>query len=200
MTEAPITRATLLLRLRDPADAEAWSIFTSDYAPALYRFLRKRGLQDADAADLLQDVMRSVGGAIGDWNYEKHRGGFRAWLFTITRNKLYNHLRQGRKQRGDPQGSAALEIIHRTPDQEDELQQQWEYEYQTQLLGKAVAEVRPTLEKRTWDAFQLTAMEGRAADEVARELKMSTGAVYVARSRVTAKLRDRVEALQREEG
>ncbi|MEL6106390.1 MAG: RNA polymerase sigma factor [Planctomycetota bacterium] len=199
MNQAPITRATLLLRLRDPADNEAWDTFTQDYAPALYRFLRRRGLQDADAADLLQEVMRSVGLAIKDWDYEKQRGGFRAWLFTITRNRLYNHLEKGKKKRGDAQGTAAVNIINQT-EQDNELESDWELEHQTQLLGRAMSEILPKTEPKTWEAFRQTAIEGRSAAEVAQGLGMSTGSVYVARSRVTAKLRERVQELEREQG
>ncbi len=190
----------MLLRLRDPADTEAWNAFTTDYAPALYRFLRKRGLQDADAADLLQDVMRSIGIAIKDWEYEKQRGGFRAWLFTITRNRLYNHLSKGRKKQGDAQGTAAFEIINQTAQQDDQLEREWELEYRTQLLGRAMKEIQPTIEPKTWEAFRLTAIEDQPAAVAAEQLGISTGAVYVARSRVTAKLRQCVEQFEKEEG
>jgi RNA polymerase sigma-70 factor, ECF subfamily len=92
VSEAPLTRATLLLRLRDSDDSKAWADFVRDYGPMLYRFVRSRGLQDADAANIVQDVLRSVGVAIPKLEYEKEKGGFRAWLFTITRNKLSTFL------------------------------------------------------------------------------------------------------------
>ena len=60
MAEPPLTRVTLLARLKDGRDADAWREFVQLYGPVVYRFARNRGLQDADAADLMQDVMRSV--------------------------------------------------------------------------------------------------------------------------------------------
>src|SRR3954466_15216362 len=90
--EAPATRASLLLRLRDPKDAEAWRQFVQVYASVVYGFARRRGLQDADAADLMQDVFRSVAAHAGRLNYDRGRGTFRGWLYTVTRNKLYNFL------------------------------------------------------------------------------------------------------------
>jgi DNA-directed RNA polymerase specialized sigma24 family protein len=77
MQPLPDTRATLLARLRDPADADAWREFTRLYAGVVYGFARRRGLQDADAADLMQDVLRSVAGHVGPLEYDPARGRFR---------------------------------------------------------------------------------------------------------------------------
>src|SRR5213082_840768 len=92
MQESPATRASLLVRLRDGADVDAWQEFVRLYAPVIYGFARKRGLQDADAADLMQDVLRSLSTAMGRLDYKPVRGTFRGWLFTVTRNKLFNFL------------------------------------------------------------------------------------------------------------
>src|SRR5881275_2606711 len=97
MEEAPTTRASLLVRLRDGQDVQAWREFVKLYAPVVYGFARKRGLQDADASDLMQEVLRSVAGAVGRLDYDPGRGTFRGWLFTVTRNKLYSYL-NGRRR------------------------------------------------------------------------------------------------------
>ncbi len=195
MTESPLTRATLLLRLRDPSDSDAWSEFLRDYGPMIYRFVRSRGLQDADAVDLMQDVLRSVGMAISRLEYEKEKGGFRAWLFTITRNKLYTYF-QKRKRIG-PTGNdtTQFEMLNQAADGADDLEHQWEIEHQRQLLSRAVEIVKPQIESKTWEAFRMTAVDGMSAAEVSRKLNMKSGSVYVARSRVTAKLRAEVERL-----
>src|SRR5688572_32220569 len=92
MAEPPLTRVTLLNRLRDGTDSDAWREFIRLYGPVVYGFARNRGLQDADAADLMQDVMRSVSVAAQDLNYDPRKGSFRGWLFTVTRNKVFNFL------------------------------------------------------------------------------------------------------------
>lgn len=165
----------------------------------LYRFVRSRGLQDADAADLVQDVLRSVGSAIGRLEYEKEKGGFRAWLFTITRNKLYTYFEK--RQRTGPTGNdtAHFELLNQAPGAPNELDERWELEHQRQLLAKAVEIMKPQIEPKTWAAFELTAIDGLSAAEAGRQLDMKSGAIYVARSRVTAKLRDEVERLMAEE-
>ena len=92
--ESPLTRASLLVQIRDGANHAAWQEFVQLYGPVVYGFARKRGLQDADAADLMQDVLRSVSAAIGRLDYDRKQGTFRGWLFTITRNKIFNFLRR----------------------------------------------------------------------------------------------------------
>ena len=88
MAEPPPTRVTLLARLKDGADADAWREFVHLYGPVVYGFARKRGLQDADAADLMQEVLRSVARNAGRMEYDPKRGTFRGWLNTVTRNNV----------------------------------------------------------------------------------------------------------------
>lgn len=199
MTESPLTRASLLIRLRDNADADAWNSFIINYGPMIYRFVRSRGLQDADASDVVQDVMRSVGLAIGRLDYQKEKGGFRAWLFTITRNKLSNHFGKQKRQVPTVDDSNQYESIAQGDYRDGELDRQWDVEYRRQLVELAIAIVKPNVEPKTWAAFELTAIKDIAADQVAQQLDMSKGAIYVARSRVTAKLRSEIERMQMEE-
>ena len=84
MTESPVTRASLLLRLRDPRDVEAWGEFVEVYGPLVYDYGRRHGLQDADAADLTQEVLRAVAWSAGEFRYDPSRGMFRSWLFTVA--------------------------------------------------------------------------------------------------------------------
>src|SRR5262245_51653629 len=96
MAEIPLTRASLLLRLRDPGDAEAWREFVELYTPLVYGYARKQGLQEADASDLCQDVLGAVVGAVGRLEYDPARGAFRNWLFTVVRRKLTDWRRNQR--------------------------------------------------------------------------------------------------------
>src|SRR5262245_48529780 len=92
MSDHPSTRASLLVRLRDPHDGAAWDTFVRLYAPLVYGLARRRGLQDADAADLTQEVLWTVARSVGGLEYDPARGTFRAWLYTVVRTRLINFL------------------------------------------------------------------------------------------------------------
>ena len=191
MLRTPTTRPTLLVRLRDPADKEAWQQFVELYSPVVYRLCCRRGLQDADAADLTQEVLRAAAVGVPRLDYDSSRGTFRGWLYGVARNKLSDFLDRRRRH---PQGTgdtSTLDIIHAipTPDEESE---QWEREYQRQLFSVAAEKVRAVVEESTWEAFWRTAVDGQPARDVAHALGMSIGTVYVAKSRVVARIKQHV--------
>jgi RNA polymerase sigma factor (sigma-70 family) len=197
--DSPLTRASLLVQIRDGANHRAWREFVDLYGPVVYGFARKRGLQDADAADLMQDVMRSVSSAIGRLDYDRQQGTFRGWLFTITRNKVFNFLSARRIR---PQGtgdSATNRMLNSHPDEDDEGADTWEVEYQRRLAALAMERVKGEFQENTWRAFWLTAVEGLPVADVGRQVGMSAGAIYVAKSRVLARLKTEVETLRRQE-
>jgi RNA polymerase sigma-70 factor (ECF subfamily) len=196
--ESPLTRASLLVQIRDGANHAAWQEFVNLYGPVVYGFARKRGLQDADAADLMQDVLRSVSSAIGRLDYDRKHGTFRGWLFTITRNKVFNFLSARRIR---PQGSGdstTNRLLDSQPDHGDGSDA-WELEYQRRIASMAMDHIKAEFQENTWRAFWLTAVEGIAAPDAARQLRMSPGSIYVAKSRVLARLKDEVEALRQQE-
>ena len=199
MAEPPLTRVTLLNRLKDGADADAWHEFVQLYGPVVYGFARKRGLQDADAADLMQDVLRSVARNAERMEYDPKRGTFRGWLYTVTRNKIYNFLNG---QRNRPRGtgdSAAQERLDAIADRDDRPRRR---------LGAGVpAAAGGPGDGAGQGRVPAEHLAGVLADggrgpgrpqEVGDELKMTPGAVYVAKSRVLARLREEVQRLQAE--
>ena len=196
MTDPATTRPSLLIRIRDARDAQAWQQFVRLYAPMIYGFARKRGLQDCDAADLTQDVLRAVAGAASRFDYDPARGSFRGWLFTVVRNKLNSFLGSRKRQlqgSGDSNVHVRLEEYAAPEDAEAAL---WSAEYERQLMAHALEQVRNAFEDSSWQAFWQTAMEGKKAKEVAKRLGMSVAAVYMAKSRVTAQLRVKIRHLQ----
>jgi RNA polymerase sigma-70 factor (ECF subfamily) len=198
--ESPLTRASLLIQLRDGANHSAWQEFANLYGPVVYGFARKRGLQDADAADLMQDVMRSVSAAIGRLDYDRSRGTFRGWLFTITRNKISNFAAARRIRPRAAGDTSTNQLLHAQPDHGDG-QDSWELEYQRRIASLAMERIKQEFQDKTWQAFWLTAVEGLAAAEVAPRVGLSPGAIYVAKSRVLARLKEEVETIrQQEEG
>jgi RNA polymerase sigma-70 factor (ECF subfamily) len=197
MDQSPATRASLLARIRDPHDQDAWRQFFQLYASLVYGFARKRGLQDADAADLMQEVLRSVAGAAGRLDYDPRRGSFRSWLYTVTRNKLYNFLDSSRRrERGTGDSDAQQRLEEHAAADGDATE--WDREYERQQFAWAADRVKAEFQEATWRAFWLTAVEGQPARDVGRTLGLSPGAVYVAKSRVLARLREEVRQLEDE--
>ncbi len=179
------TSKTLLFRVRDPEDDAAWRAFAEIYTPLLFRFFRSRGLDESDAADVVQIVMIAVAKAIRGFDYEPARGTFRSWLYTVARSKLNDFFTRQAKQ--------ALALGHsevaRLAGSESDAEEKWEAEYRWSVFEWAAAQVRSEFQARTWDAFWRTAVEGESADAVAESLAMRVGAVYTARSRATKRLR-----------
>jgi RNA polymerase sigma-70 factor (ECF subfamily) len=194
MAEFPPTRASLLVRLRDPQDANAWRQFVELYAPLVYGYLRKQGLQDADAADLSQDVLGAVAGAVGRLDYDPRRGTFRNWLFTVVRRKLsdWRKAQRSRLRHGDP---APREVLEQSPAPAG-LEAEWEAEWQRRVFAWACEQVRRDVTEPTWQAFWRTAFQGQAGKQVAADLGLSVAAVYLARSRVLARLKELVRSAQ----
>ena len=194
---SPPTQPSLLLRIRDPRDRVAWGAFVQIYTPLIHAYGRRRGLQDADAADLAQDVLRCVARSAGGFQYDPARGSFRGWLLTITRNELRKFGARKSRQAGGTGESEVRQFLEQQPDPADD-DEQWQREYQWSLFQWAAEKVRCEFREATWQAFWHTAVAGRDVEAVAKELGITAGAVYIARSRITARIRETIQGVEGE--
>jgi RNA polymerase sigma-70 factor (ECF subfamily) len=198
MTQLPETRNSLLIKVRNPADAVAWDEFATIYRPAIYRLARRRGLQDADAEDLAQRVLVSVSAAIRTWEKDERRGTFWAWLLRIARNAIINALT--RKPRDAAVGGIDLsEQVDAQSPAHSAINELIEDEHRRAVFRWAAAEVRSEFHSASWSAFQLTAVDGMSVEDAATTLGKSTGSVYAARSRVMRRLKAKVLEFQDDE-
>jgi len=118
----PDTRASLILRLPDASDIEAWDEFVSIYQPLVYRLALRQGFQHADAQELVQEVMLAVSRAVDRWEHDPKLGRFRDWLFRIARNLMVNFMTR-RKHRSLGTGTSAMvEFLHQQCDPTRSLQ------------------------------------------------------------------------------
>lgn len=192
MSQQPKTRLSLILRLRHAEDAAAWQEFVEIYQPLVFRLARSRGLQEADALDTTQEVLTRVANAINRWDPDPERGSFRGWISRITRNLVIEFLRSKDRRPLTSDDSAIDQLIKSAPGRSAEAER-YDLEYERQVFAWAAEKVRGSFKPKSWQAFWLTAVANRSADDVAEELGLTRGAVYIARSRVMSKLKQRVE-------
>jgi RNA polymerase sigma-70 factor (ECF subfamily) len=192
------THPSLLLRIRDPGDHEAWVRFVTLYAPLIFRFLRRHRIQEADAADLSQEVFSAVAMWIDRLKYDPQRGLFRGWLFAITRHKLLNHINRNQLPDVGSGDTKVQKRLEAEPDREQPIPDDrvWDEDYEICLLHWAAEKVQVDFRGRTWQAFWQTRVEGKSTEVVAEALGMTPGAVYIAKCRVLKKLRDEVQLVE----
>jgi RNA polymerase sigma-70 factor, ECF subfamily len=183
----PDTRPTLIARLHQAEDSSAWMEFCEIYEPTTYRIARKYGLQDADAREVSQNVLLAVSRKIARFDLAKD-GRFRSWLAQIARNAAIDQLRK--RVKCGVGGSDFMQRLAEVPGQPKNDEEQFELEARRQQFLWAAEQVRQQANGTAWHAFWLSAVEGLSGEAVAKRLGMSVGAVYVARCRTLAKIKN----------
>ena len=185
MTKTP---ASLLERLREPFDPEAWSRFVSLYTPLIYSWARRARLQEQDALDLVQEVFVTLLRVLPTFSYDREQS-FRGWLRTVTMNTWRNVDKR-------PANRVLMEAgnVNLLPGP-DELEAAWDAEYRQHLVARALSVMRVDFQETTWKASWEVVVSGRPAAEVATELGLTVGAVYAAKVRVMNRLREDLRGL-----
>jgi RNA polymerase sigma-70 factor (ECF subfamily) len=199
MNVSPSTRYSLLVNIRDPQNHAAWVEFVDIYEPLVYRLARRRGLQDADARNLCQEVFQVVAKSARKWTPDASRGSFRGWLFRVARNLMIDSFRKQRRQPAGTGNSDVQRLLEDVPIVADEQERLIETEYRRHLFDAAARSIEKEFAPSTWQAFWRTAVLSQGVAEVAMELGMSLGAVYIAKSRVVARLCRRIKEIEGEE-
>ena len=196
MPLAPTTRASLILRLRGSRDYEAWVEFEALYEPMVYRLLRRSGLQDADARDVMQNLFVAVSQNIDRWDPRKERGSFAAWLRRVTRNLIINWMKQRERRPLAVGGSGYQSLINEIPSAAGPETVEFDLELRRTLFQRAADLVRSEVHLTTWQAFWETAVLGTSPSIAATKLGMQVGAIRVAKCRVLARLQAVVNQME----
>lgn len=183
------TSASLIERLRRPEDRDAWARFVELYTPLLYSWARRWGLRGEDTADLVQDVLTALVQKLPEFRLDPTQR-FRGWLWTVALNKCRDLQRK--RAAAPARRSAALLDDLAGPDGAALVE---EAEYRTYLVGRALRLMQADFQPSTWKACWEHVVCGRPAADVAAELRLSVGAVYVAKSRVLSRLRQELSGL-----
>lgn len=188
------TSSSLLYRARG-RDPEAWQRLSELYGPVVYGWVRAAGIREHDAADIVQDVFQAVFTSLNRFRQDRPTDRFRDWLWTITRRRAIDLVRLRAKQPAGAGGEEAHALLQELPQRLPEQAAPESATAQADLVRRALDLVRPEFADHTWQACMQTAVEGRRPTDVAADLEMSVGAVYVARSRVLKRLRKELDGL-----
>jgi RNA polymerase sigma-70 factor (ECF subfamily) len=187
MSDWPATRVTLLERLHDPRDHQAWTEFVGLYGPLIFYFTRKRLPQDDDAADVMQEVLSVVMGS----RYQRPKGRFQKWLVTVLLNKIRD-FHSARFRRCEVSGGSQVnERLLEEPSRQEE--DEWDRERQRHLFHVAAQRIRARTNPRHWEVFERTALHNQSAHEVASALRMSLTNVYAIKSRIVKEIREEIQ-------
>ena len=195
MSSSPQTRPSLLIRIRDARDTIAWSEFIEIYAPLIHAYACTRGLQDADAADVTQEVLHSIANHAERFNYDPSRGSFRGWLFRITLNKLRDLVTRRKAHAVGSGDTRVLDVLANTPASAAD-EDAWNQHHAWRLFLWAAEKARVDFREKTWQAFWRTTVEQQAVDKVAADLNLSPGAIHVARCRVVARVKELLQNVE----
>ena len=178
------TSLTLIVAVRQ-GDNDAWRRLEKIYGPLVVRWGQICGLQQSDAFDISQDVMLGIHRSLGKFEHHPGGGSFRAWLWAITRNKVADFLEKNAAEPRPGGGSHALRVIESLPDTSPETSQDL-----GELHLRALEGLKISFSQQTWTAFWRVAVERDAAADIAEDLGITVWAVYKARTRILAKLRE----------
>lgn len=198
MAEFPETSLSLIARIQEFGDEVSWAEFLRIYQPVVYRIARRRGLQDADAHDVVQQVFASVNRAIEGWQSGPDRPPFRAWLTSIARNAILKLLTRQPHDRAAG-ASSVMEMLQQIP-VGDGAASDFQIETQRELVLCAAEQVRAEFTSEAWTIFWQTAIDGVPIADVAKSMGRTPGSIYVVRHRILAKLKDAVQAMSLEWG
>lgn len=192
------TSATLLLRLRtNPQDDAAWDQFVDRYRPMIFSWCRGFCLQDADAEDVTQAVLLKLYKHVGSFQYDPAQS-FRHWLKTLTHHAWHDFITNPRRADAGTGDSKIMHVLGEVTARED-LIARMESAFDQELLDFAMARVQGRLEPKTWQAFQMMALEGRSGAEAAAALDMKIANVFAYRSKVQKLLQQEVRLLEAEQ-
>ena len=188
------TSVSLLERLRDGSDPSSWQRLVDLYTPLIRGWLRRHGLQDTDADDLVQEVLAVLAQELPAFEH-RGAGAFRSWLRTMTVNRLRNFWRARQARPAAIGGSHLDHMLDQLEDPHSDLSRLWNHEHDQHVVRRCLELIEPEFAPSTWQAFRRVTLDGADVDAVAAGLGLTPNAVFIAKSRVLSRLRQEVRGL-----
>jgi len=189
---SPLTRVTLIQRLRVQQDERSWQEFVTHYRGYIQRLAKRMGLNHHDSEEVVQNVCLKSWQALPTFAYDPGKGRFRGWLWQVTANEVRMLWRSRRR---DPTIAVDAEEMAAHPDPSQRPEEVWaEQEWRAHITQVAWNNVRGEFEERTQRVFELLA-QGRSAQSVAEEVGLAVSSIWVYRKRVQDRLRKEITRL-----
>jgi RNA polymerase sigma-70 factor (ECF subfamily) len=190
-----LTRQSLLIRAQ-AGDEASWKDLADLYRPFLINWLKRHDLPERDREDLAQEILVSVVRYLPSFQHPGHPGAFRSWLRTIAANRLSDYWRA--RKPDEPAvtgGSTMTEVLNQFADPDSSINRSWDQEHDRYVLRCVLDLVEKEFERKTFQAFRRLTLDDASGAQVAAELGMSVGAVYVAKSRILQLIREEAAGL-----
>ena len=187
------TRQSLIVRLKSEQNELAWRDFVCAYEGFLNQLVRRQGVPERHVPDITQQILLTIARSIDGWKDDGNAASFRRWLSTVSRNVVIRFMSRERKQAGGIGGSDLVAQLQNVEDKPDE---QHIRRYQHERIVWAAELVRHEFLETSWRAFWATVIEERPVDEVALELNVSPGSIYMSRSRIMARIKKKVAEVE----
>lgn len=187
MTQETGTSLSLLERLKK-GDDSGWHRVVELYSPLVRYWCRRSGVEGADAEDIAQEVFHAAAESITTFRRERAEDTFRGWLRAITRHRVLAFCRDRDRREAAVGGSEAQQRLHEIP--EPDAADPEETRHFSELVQRALAQLRGEFEPKSWQAFWRTAVDNQSSASVAAELGTTANAVRMAKSRVLRRLRE----------
>ncbi|MDB5389858.1 MAG: polymerase sigma factor [Planctomycetaceae bacterium] len=189
--QQPETRPSLIVRLKDQRNEPAWTEFVCAYEPFLMQLVRRQGTPERHTQDVTQQLLLAIARSVENWTDDGQEASFRRWLSRVARHVVIKFMTRERRQIAGQGGTDFLDLLEQAPDLVADAAQTRQYEHE--LIVWAAEQVRGDFHEASWKAFWATQIEGRNVAEVAVELGVSPGSIYMSRSRILARIRAKIE-------
>ena len=187
--QQPETRPSLIARLQGSPNEPGWREFVESYEPFLRTLIERQGVTHSDVQDVTQQVLLGISRSVDQWQSDGNPASFRRWLNRVARNVAIKFLLRERRQVHGQGGTAFLERLEQAPDDATAAELE---SYESELILWAAGQVQEEFRDTSWKAFWATQVQGRPVPEVASELGLTPGSIYMSRSRIMARIRAKV--------
>jgi len=189
--EPPETQTGLIAKLKAGGNQQAWSSFVADYEPFLRQLIKRQGVPARHIDDVTQQVFAAIAKSVENWEDDGRPASFRRWTHCVARNIVIKFMQKERKQLADATGGSQL--VDQLQQVEGPIDRRLEQRYEHELVVWAAEQVRDEFRSTSWQAFWMTLIEGRSVEDVAQQLDLTPGAIYMSRGRIMKRIKQKID-------